>query len=405
LIRIALTANGPGEVAGWLRPLLRAVLERAPETEIHVFLVPDDYATGFEAQTVRSLFPQARVYDPKTYVKFALGRAVEGAPASVDVVQYLGGDLMHAARLHARLKGKAATYKFSRPRYATLFDRAFAVDAKNVEQLEVWRTPHARIEEVGNLAIDGALLEASAPPEPGVPDDGILVMPGSRPYEVENLIPFYFTVALRIARERPEVPIAFGVSPFTSNDQLRAAIERGADPRMYAERGRLAEEGGRAWLESADGAVRFPIVRHALAAAVRARLALTIPGTKCIELATLGKPAVAITPFNAPELVTINGPLTYLHRVPLIGVPVKRAVAMAYAHRFPYHTQPNIDADDMLICEVHGTVTPGRIARVALERYDDRDWVATSGVRLAALYRGHAGAAGRMAQGLLSLAG
>ena len=27
----------------------------------------------------------------------------------------------------------------------------------------------------------------------------------------------------------------------------------------------------------------------------------------------------------------------------------------------------------MVVREVHGTVTPGRIARVALERYDDRD--------------------------------
>ncbi len=29
-------------------------------------------------------------------------------------------------------------------------------------------------------------------------------MPGSRPYEIENMVPFYFAVALRILRERPE---------------------------------------------------------------------------------------------------------------------------------------------------------------------------------------------------------
>ena len=45
-MRIALTANGPGEVAGWVRPLLRRLYARDPQLDAHVFLVPDDYATG-----------------------------------------------------------------------------------------------------------------------------------------------------------------------------------------------------------------------------------------------------------------------------------------------------------------------------------------------------------------------
>jgi len=404
-MRIAVTANGPGEVAGWLRPLLRRIYERAPETEVHIFLVPDEYATGFEAAAARALFPHARVYDPKTYVKFALGRSVDGTPKSVDLVQYLGGDLLHAARLHARLKGRASTYKFSRKRYRTLFDRAFAVDEKNAEQLVQWGTPADRIERIGNLAIDGALLEAQSTLESGAPEDGILMMPGSRTYEIENLIPFYFTTALRIVAERPGLPIAFGLSPFTAYAQVRDAIERGGDPRVFARRGRLVEEGERAFLESLDGSVRFPILHNALAAAARSRLVLTIPGTKCIELATLGKPIVTITPLNAPELVTVNGPLTYLHRIPLVGVPLKRAVAVGVSNRFKYHTQPNMDANEMLVCELHGTVTPGRVARVALERYDDQPWIESTGARLAELYRGHAGAADRMAESILSLAG
>jgi hypothetical protein len=102
--------------------------------------------------------------------------------------------------------------------------------------------------------------------------------------------------------------------------------------------------------------------------------------------------------------VTLNGPLTYLDRVPLIGVSLKRAVAVGVSRRFIHHTQPNMDAGAMLIREVHGTVTPGRIARVALECYDDRAWIESTGAHLAELYRGHIGAADRMAQSLLALA-
>ncbi|MBV8531708.1 MAG: hypothetical protein JO104_10355 [Candidatus Eremiobacteraeota bacterium] len=403
-MRIALTANGPGEVAGWLRPLLRSLYRRQPDLEALVFLVPDDYATGFEARMVSEAFPQAAVYEPKSYLRFALGGRLDGVPPRVDLVQYIGGDLLHAARVHARLKGRAATYKFSRRAYRKLFDRAFAVDARNVEQLAAWGIPRDRIEQVGNLAIDGALFEAGLPPEPNAPADGIVIMPGSRAYEVENLIPFYFTAALRMLRERPALPLGFAVSPFTSRAQVRAAIEGGGHPRMFAKRGRLVTEDGRDYLTTPSGDVRIPVLANALSAAACARLVLTIPGTKTIELAVLGKPAIAMTPLNAPEVVAINGPLTYLNRVPFIGVPLKRAAAVALSRRFPYHTQPNIDAGAALVREVHGTVTPGRIARVAIDAYDDVSWIASAGEGLAQLYRDQIGASDRMAESLLALA-
>lgn len=402
-MRIAFTANGPGEVAGWFRPLVRRLYERDPDLEVWLFCVPDDYATGYESKLARRLFPSAHVYDPKSYLRVALGRDAADLPDRVDVVQYLGGDLMHALRLHGRLGGVASTYKFSKRGYRNRFARFYAVDAKNVEQLRSSETPADRIVRVGNLAIDGALLEALQRLEPGAPEGGILVMPGSRDYEVDNLIPFFFTMAVRIARERPDIPIAFGLSPFTPLADVRAAIERGGDPRVWAQRGALVEEGERAYLVTADGTQRFPIVRNALAAAMRARLVVTIPGTKCIELAALGVPMIAITPLNAPEKITFNGPLTYLDRIPFVGPPLKRAVAIGVSRRFVFHTQPNMDAGESLICELHGTLTPGRVGRVALERLADEAWLASSRRRLAALYADHVGAADRMAESLIEL--
>ncbi len=404
-MRIAITANGPGEVAGWFRPLVRRLYEHDPSLDVTLFCVPDEYATGYEAEFARRLFPSARVIEPKAYVQFALGRSVENVPESVDVVQYLGGDLMHALRVHARLGGAAASYKFSKASYREKFARFFAVDDANVQQLRDWETAAERIVTVGNLAIDGAILEAQQPVEAGVPEDGIVIMPGSRGYEVENLIPFFFTMALRIVRERPGLPIAFGISPFTPLADVRAAVEAGGDPRVFAQRGVLHEEGGMPYLTSADGHARFPVLRNALAAAKHARLVVTLPGTKTIELAALGIPAIAITPMNAPEKITVNGPLTYLDRIPLIGKPLKRTAVVQVAKRFRFHTQPNIDAGEMLVHELHGTLTPGRVARVALERFDDRAWQREAGERLGALYEAHVGAADRMAESLVELGG
>lgn len=391
-------------MAGWVRPLLRALYARDEEADVHLFFVPDDYATGSEAEVARETFPAARVYDPKTYLKVALGGHVQGLPSGVDAVLYMGGDLMHAARLHKRLGGMAATYKFSRPRYARTFVRAYAVDEQNARQLREWKTDPSRIMLVGNLAIDGALLESRNPREAGFPQDGILFMPGSRRYEVEHLVPFFFTTALRIRAESPHLPIAFGISPFTPLQAVRQAVEAGGHPRIWAKKGALLHEGDRVYLASADGRERFPVIRQALAAAVTARLVVTIPGTKAIELAALGKPMIAITPLNAPEEITINGPLTYMDRLPVLGRVLKRAAVLAVARRHRFHTQPNIDAGEELICELHGTLTPGRVARVALERYADTAWLAHSSQALGGLYTEHIGAADRMAGDLLALA-
>jgi hypothetical protein len=402
-VRLAITCNGPGETAGWLRPLLRELYSRHPDADVHIFYVPDDYANGQEPAVARELFPQAHVYDPKTYLKIAFGARLDGVPDKVDTVLYLGGDLMHAARLHKRFGGDLATYKFSRARYVRATSRVFAVDEANENQLAASGVPREKIERVGNLAIDGALIDAQAPPETGAPADGILIMPGSRKFEVEQMVPLFFTSALWIRREDPSLPVAFGISPFTRIEAVREAIERGGDPRVFAQRGIVIEESGRFFLASRDGSVRFPILRNALAAATQARLALTIPGTKVIELAALGKPVVSCSPLNAPEGVAINGPLTYLDRVPLIGIPVKRAVVTAYSRRFQYHTQPNIDTQSDIVRELHGTLTPGRVARVALDCAGDNAWLTRTAQALSGLYREHVGAAGRMAAAIATL--
>lgn len=396
---ISITANGPGEFAGWVRPLVAALRARDPATAIHVLAVPDDFASGHEAAYVERLFPGVRAYPPAVYVRLALGRSVPGLPPRVDRVQYLGGDLAHAARVHARLGGIATSYKFSRRRYARTFARVFAVDAANRAQLLGWGTPAERIAVVGNLAIDGALGEAAGAfgdPPSDAASGGIILFPGSRRNEIANVLPLFVRVALNLRRMLPDVPIAFAGSPFADDDELRATLARGGlHPLSYG-----------APAELLDGAivaegVRFPLVRAAMRAAAQARLAVSIPGTKVIELAALGVPAVVCTPFNAPELAVIGGPLQYVGKLPLIGIPIKRAAALAVARRFTHFAQPNIDAGRELDPEIAGTLLPSQVARVAAERWRDADWCARTGATLRELYAPHAGAAERMADALL----
>ncbi len=397
---LALTSNGPGEFAGWVRPLLFELFARDPAIDVRLFFVPDDYATGQESAVARELFPRAHVYAPREYVRFALGRPLADMPRRADRVQYLGGDLLHAARMHKRLGGCATSYKFARKSYRKLFARIFAVDEPNRRQLLNWGLADERISVVGNLAIDGALAESSGAygdPPSDAAADGIILLPGSRKHEVANLYSFFVAVAIALRRRLGDVRIAFGRSPFTTDSELDTALRAGGDPRAYGASAELVD-GGQA---IASGEHRFALVRATMRSAVRARLAISIPGTKLIELAAIGIPAILCLPMNAPELAVINGPLQYIGRLPGIGAPLKRAAAMAVTRRFRYFAQPNIDADRELIPELSGTLFPARVASVAAEYYADGAWCARVGAELRARYAQHAGAAGRMSAALL----
>lgn len=401
---LALCANGPGEFAGWVRPLLAALYQRSPALDVRVFCVPDDYATGREPAYVHELFPQAVVYSSSDYVRFALGRPLAGLPARVDRVQYLGGDLMHAARLHARLGGIATSYKFARKRDAARLARVFALDETNRTRLRGQGIPDERIAIVGNLAIDGALGEAAGAFGGGDADavaDGVLLMPGSRKLEIAHATPHFVRIAVQLRRRLPGVAIGFARSPFVSDDEFGAALASGGLRTAYGIPAQLERDaGGTATAIVADGE-RFPLVGAGMLAARRARLAVSIPGTKLIELAALGVPTVTIIPYNAPELAVINGPLQYVTRLPVVGTALKRTAVVAVAKRFRWFAQPNIDAGRELEPELRGTSLPSRAASVIAERYHDAAWRAETSTALRALYTNHIGAAGRMADALL----
>jgi hypothetical protein len=395
---LALTANGPGEFAGWVRPLLAALYARAPRLDVRIFCVADDYATGLEPAYIRRYFPQATVYPARESLAFVLGRGLDDAPARVDRVQYLGGDLLHAARIHDRLGGIATSYKFSRKQFAQRFARVFAVDEKNRAQLAGWGVPADRIQIVGNLAIDGALGEASGrfgDADTDAARDGVILFPGSRKHEIEQIVPMFVRVALQLRRRLPGVPIAFARSPFGSDDEIAGALAAGGRREAYGLRAVLA-----------DGAIevegeRFPLVAAAMRAARSARLAIAIPGTKVIELAALGIPTVSVMPLNLPELIVVNGVLQYVGRVPALGTTLKRTAVRLGTDRFRFFAQPNMDADRELDPELRGTILPSRVAHVAAQRFADVAWHAETSAALRTLYAAHAGAAERMADVLL----
>ncbi len=397
---IFVTANGPGEVMGWTRPFLRSLYEAAPDARVTVIVLPCAYATGRETEIVHAMFPAAHVVDPQAYGRFLVGRRVEGLTRTPGVLQYLGGDLFHAATIARRLGLTPMTYKFSRRSYAKLFERFFALDEGNAQELRATGAPPDRVRIVGNLVADAVVGSLRHPPGPPGTGSGVCILPGSRPYEVRFLLPFFMAVARDLVRLRPNLPITFVLSPFNNDDEVKAGVEWAGDPQHFGVPGHYDAASG---VIEVDGH-RFSVDRspdyNAIAAS---QLVISIPGTKCMEAAVLGRALLVAVPLNRVDEAAMNGIAAYLHRVPLVGRPLKRWIAYKIAARVGMWAQPNIDGGRMIAPEIVGMLKPHEVALRAAELLDDPHGLRVMGETLASLYASDVGASQRMAAELLAV--
>ncbi|HLJ83243.1 MAG TPA: hypothetical protein VKT51_03570 [Candidatus Eremiobacteraceae bacterium] len=399
--RVVVTTNGPGELVGWARPFLRAVYNRAPDADVTVVFVPCPYATGREAAHAKQMFPRANVVDPKAYARYLFRKPVAGMHRGFGALQYLGGDLFHATTLAKRLGMAALTYKFSRRDYRSSFQRFYALDEENARKLRGDGAPPERVRIVGNLVPDSVLGALQQPLNPPGVGEGVCILPGSRPAEIKHLMQYYLAIAKGLIEARPGLPVTFVVSPFTSDEQLATALAREPDPLYGGMRGIVAD-GGTAIV--GDG-VRVALDRSGNYGVLsRAGLIVTIPGTKCLEAAVLGRPMLVIVPLNRPDEVAMNGLGAYLHHVPIVGRPLKRWLVRSVERRFRFVAQPNIDVDRMLAQELRGVLMPSDVVAKAVDMLDRPDELRAMGETLSKVYASHVGAADRMAADALAIA-
>lgn len=397
--RLVVTVNGPGELTGWGRPFVRAFYKLAPDARITIVFVPCPYATGREADTARSFFPQAAVVAPREYARFLMTRPVAGMERGHGALQYLGGDLYHARTIAKRIGLTPMTYKFSRRNDAQAFERFFAVDERNAQELRDSGAPRERVRVVGNLVADAVLDSLEEKPVPPEHAGSICLFPGSRPPELRALLPFFLDAALQVMRERPGLRGSVAISPFNSDDEISMSL-RAPDPAFGGVRGELVDSGR---VIAVDGA-RFTVDRSgSYRALAQAALVIATPGTKLVEAAVLGRPLLVTLPLNKLDEAVLPGLAGYLHRVPVIGVPVKKWLAPRILRRFRFVAQPNIDAGRQLVPELRGMLTAADIAAVAKGMLERPAALREVGESLRALYAADVGAARRMATEALAV--
>ncbi|MGE5707694.1 MAG: hypothetical protein ACM3YO_05120 [Bacteroidota bacterium] len=368
---IILVSNGPGELAAWVRPVLRQLRKDLPAARLILALVPCPYASGNEAETARNWGDDLTVWTPRETIAFLLSRAELGGKGAVI---FLGGDQFFGIWLGRKTGYPLFSYTETFARWIPWTTRFLVSDQQLYSFLRHRRVPRSKLAVVGNLMVD-----AVSPPLGPTQVRGLLdlrvdapvvsLLPGSKPFKLKFLGPMFLKVADEIKARSPEVQLLLHRSPFTPLEQLDAILR---DERYRAivggTGGRVIEEEGKVWVET-DGGTRIRVIgpEHQHPGMGVADLALTVPGTNTAELAILGIPMLVVLPLNKPEEIPLDGLLGRIGEIPLLGKALKRFLIPRMARRMPSVALPNQRAGRNITPERVGVLDPVAIAQEAIE--------------------------------------
>ena len=382
-------ANSPGEIAGWLRPLVREARRRWPATRLVVILLPCTFASGSEGRVALDLVGVDEVLPASRFLRLL---AWEGDRFRGATLVHLGGDLMYSALLSWRWGLRAWSYLWGRWWWDRAFRGYFVKDPAGLTWLTRRRISAAKAHLVGDLVADAvqASLEES-PPTPPPSGRRLSFLPGSRGHEVENLAPFFLEVAEGLAQGRPDLEFQMLLSPFLERELAEQALQAPPHPQVGGRQGRLQGD----MLVSPSG-VGVRIVREGnLSALAKSTLALTIPGTKTAEAACLGIPHLMLLPLNRPELLPFVGMLGLLDWLPG-GNRLKGRILLTMKKNVGFLAQPNLLAGEAVVRELVDVLTPARVVDEAARLLEDPQELARQASCLRSLYQPSLGTARRI---------
>ena len=387
-VEIIFTGNGPGELAGWVRPVARAAKEVAAERGIALHmtmaLTPSQFASGREAEVIGEWALFDRILEPAESVKLAIGVGRFSA-AGAGTLVHLGGDLWFSARLSRKTGLPACALAETQhvARRHRPFALVFATSQEIAGDLIHAGVPQEKISVTGDPRVD-TVRPQSVPPARGGSEYVVSFMPGSRDYLFKALVPYFLNIADQLHRQE-QVRFQMVVSPFLPHDVIDA-VRRNAQ--------RTFPDLALVW-----------IMNEPWPALGESDFVVTVPGTNTVELAAAGVPFAAIAPEELIDHLRLEGLANWITRLPVIGRPLKRAVALRAVRRQRFIALPNQHAGRLIAPEWIGTWPEDAFISYLRQLLQDRPRRAHMSDSLSGLYAGARGASRRIAERSLGLAG
>ena len=354
--------NSPGELSGWLAPVAEAVASEAPEVRINAVTLPCPYASGMERETALRL---RGVSAAGTFSDAMKG----GAPRGRSIILQLGGDPMFGWTLSRRLGAPWTAYT-ARPRWRGSVAHYFIPDEGAYVRFKNAGVSEDRLTLTGNLMLDSVPERSSCDicgfrTATGITESRILcLMPGSRPFEYGQMTGFFSECAKLLYERFSSWQAVMPLAPTVDEKILCKGIENAGFEWTGK---RFAEE-----IKTGNG--RILLVRERRFDAIAASsLAVALPGTNNLQIASLGVPLLVIAPLNRAAEIPLDGIPGIIPAESAPARALKKRVVFHYNDREKFVSLPNRISGRSLVAERRELMTPESACRYIAEMMDDEE--------------------------------
>lgn len=402
---ILILSNGPGEIATWVRPVVKALRDilgnDRDRIRISLILSPCPHATNREMAIARSYGEIDRIQGAEHFFEFLIwGKTAENWDwRQVGVVLFLGGDQLFAAIAGKRLGYRTVVYAEWEARWYRQIDCFAAMNSAIFQKIPA--KFQSKVSVVGDLIVDIPQM-LSPSPSPYL----IALLPGSKSAKLAQGVPLCLAIAESIAAKFPDTRFIIPVAPTLDLNVLASFADRDRNP-VAAKFGEIdaqliyrdPDKGEKPSLKTAKGLVvelvsEFPA--HAVLS--QCHLALTTVGANTAELGALAVPMIILLPTQQLDAMRAwDGIPGILANLPLVGSAFAKLINWIVFHNRKLYAWPNIWAKEEIVPELAGELQAGEVARMAIDFLTHPDKLEQMRDRLRRV-RGESGAAAKIAR-------
>ena len=354
--RLIVLTNSPGEVAGWVKPVLEALASRRLPLEIILAVLPCPYASGAEAAYGATL---SGVSAAVKYKELSKNPPENGR----NLILQLGGDPMFGRLLSRKMKCGWMIYT-KRPKFAGSVTKYLLPDEETVERFRNSKVKNWAFKYVGNLVLDSipAFRDKQQARELmglGIDDHTAAFLPGSRPFEYRMGAAYFARAAQKLVSRYENLGAYLVLAPTVDEAVLQAGLRENG----------VAWEGEKKVEEiPCGGGKNIKVVRSSGFAAIKASdLAIAFPGTNNLQTAALGTPLLMVAPLNCAEEIPLDG-IAGLIPFKWPGFRTLKKKLVLYANkRAEFVSLTNRTAGERIVPEHRRMMTPYTVANLADE--------------------------------------
>lgn len=383
-VDIVILTNGPGEVATWVRPVVKTLREQLGEDRslfrISVVLSPCPHATGKEADIVINYPEVDRVQSAQHFFPFLLwGKTADNWDwHQQGIVIFLGGDQFYTLVIGKRLGYRTLVYAEWDARWYRWLDR-FAV-MKTEVVTKISSQYHHKFTVVGDLIAD-VIQEINTASAPSTSSTLIGLLPGSKPAKLAQGLPLCLAIAEKIQAQRPEINFIIPVAPTLELETLANYADPQFNPVSDLVGGVggkliLADERSSAPFLLTSGGTKIKLITQfpAYQLLVQCQLCLTTIGANTAELGSLGIPMIVLLPTQQLDAMRAwNGIPGMLSNLPGVGKIFAMIINQLILKQKRLFAWPNIWAKKPIVPEIVGRITADNITAMVIDLLDSPD--------------------------------